>query len=175
MYKLTEEGSDYLKNGLPEKQLIKSIENEKLLEELKSPKILKLYDHDGKRKYHLAEKVTYGIRSPIKELSFNRMLLKGDKSGQTYDVPFFFEFYEKKAGDTIELANISDAFAFEYGKLLDIYTKRGNGNIEEYACYLKRQDHFYTEMLTETGKNGDTEFTVMQTIKLNPFNISDCL
>jgi len=39
MYKLTEEGSEYLKNGLPEKQLIKSIENEKPLEEVsKLPK-----------------------------------------------------------------------------------------------------------------------------------------
>jgi phenylalanyl-tRNA synthetase alpha chain len=34
MYKLTEEGSDYLKNGLPEKQLIKLVENEKSLEEI---------------------------------------------------------------------------------------------------------------------------------------------
>lgn len=39
MYKLTEEGKEYLKNGLPEKQLIKSIENEKPLEEIsKLPK-----------------------------------------------------------------------------------------------------------------------------------------
>jgi len=34
MYKLTEEGKDYLKNGLPEKQLLKFIENEKPLEEV---------------------------------------------------------------------------------------------------------------------------------------------
>lgn len=39
MYKLTEEGIEYLKNGLPEKHLIKSIENEKSLEEVsKLPK-----------------------------------------------------------------------------------------------------------------------------------------
>ncbi len=39
MYKLTDEGKDYLKNGLPEKQLIKTIENEKTLEEIsKFPK-----------------------------------------------------------------------------------------------------------------------------------------
>ena len=39
MYKLTEEGSDYLKNGLPEKQLLKSIGNEKSLEDIsKLPK-----------------------------------------------------------------------------------------------------------------------------------------
>jgi phenylalanyl-tRNA synthetase alpha chain len=39
MYKLTEEGKEYLKNGLPEKQLIKSLEKEKPLEEVsKLPK-----------------------------------------------------------------------------------------------------------------------------------------
>jgi len=39
MYKLTDEGKEYLKNGLPEKQLIKFIENEKSLEEVsKFPK-----------------------------------------------------------------------------------------------------------------------------------------
>jgi len=39
MYKLTEEGKEYLKNGLPEKQLLKFIENEKSLEEVsKFPK-----------------------------------------------------------------------------------------------------------------------------------------
>jgi len=34
MYKLTEEGKDYLKNGLPEKQLLKFLESEKPLEEV---------------------------------------------------------------------------------------------------------------------------------------------
>jgi phenylalanyl-tRNA synthetase alpha chain len=34
MYKLTDEGRDYLKNGLPEKQLLKFLENEKPLEEV---------------------------------------------------------------------------------------------------------------------------------------------
>lgn len=39
MYKLTPEGQDYLKNGLPEKQLLKSLGDEKPLEEVsKSPK-----------------------------------------------------------------------------------------------------------------------------------------
>ena len=39
MYKLTEEGQEYLKNGLPEKTLLKFIENEKPLEEVsKLPK-----------------------------------------------------------------------------------------------------------------------------------------
>ncbi|NIM46724.1 MAG: phenylalanine--tRNA ligase subunit alpha [Candidatus Aenigmarchaeota archaeon] len=39
MYKLTDEGKEYLKNGLPEKQLLKFIENEKPLEEVsKFPK-----------------------------------------------------------------------------------------------------------------------------------------
>jgi len=39
MYKLTEEGKDYLKNGLPEKKLLKFIKNEKPLEEIsKFPK-----------------------------------------------------------------------------------------------------------------------------------------
>jgi len=39
MYKLTEEGKDYLKNGLPEKRLLKFIDNEKPLEEVsKFPK-----------------------------------------------------------------------------------------------------------------------------------------
>ena len=39
MYKLTEEGSDYLKNGLPEKQLLKFIGNEKPMSEVvKFPK-----------------------------------------------------------------------------------------------------------------------------------------
>ena len=41
MYKLTDEGKDYLKNGLPEKQLLIFLENEKPLEEvaklIKSP------------------------------------------------------------------------------------------------------------------------------------------
>ena len=39
MYKLTEEGKEYLKNGLPEKQLLKFIENEKSMQEVvKFPK-----------------------------------------------------------------------------------------------------------------------------------------
>ncbi len=39
MYKLTSEGQDYLKNGLPERQLLKSIGDEKPLEDVsKSPK-----------------------------------------------------------------------------------------------------------------------------------------
>jgi phenylalanyl-tRNA synthetase alpha chain len=39
MYKLTEEGNDYLKNGLPEKQLLKFVGNEKLMQEVvKFPK-----------------------------------------------------------------------------------------------------------------------------------------
>jgi phenylalanyl-tRNA synthetase alpha chain len=39
MYKLTEEGNDYLKNGLPEKQLLKFIGNEKPMQEVvKFPK-----------------------------------------------------------------------------------------------------------------------------------------
>ena len=34
MYKLTSEGHDYLKNGLPEKQLLKFIGNEKPMQEV---------------------------------------------------------------------------------------------------------------------------------------------
>ena len=89
MYKLTEEGKEYLKNGLPEKQLIKSIENEKPLEEVaKIPKSQIAIGWARKNKWIIIEnnivKLTEDGKKALKEkIVLEKALEEVDKKGDT--------------------------------------------------------------------------------------------
>ena len=89
MYKLTEEGKNYLKNGLPEKQLIKFIENEKPLEEVSKLPNSQIATGWAKKKYWIViENKIVKLTEKGKDVVNKKTDLEGaleeiDKKGET--------------------------------------------------------------------------------------------
>ncbi|MEM5778113.1 MAG: phenylalanine--tRNA ligase subunit alpha [Candidatus Aenigmatarchaeota archaeon] len=89
MYKLTEEGKEYLKNGLPEKQLLKYLENEKPLQDVAKLTIANIaIGWAKKNKWIVIEnnvvKVTEEGKKALKEKTrLEKALEEIDKKGET--------------------------------------------------------------------------------------------
>jgi len=87
MYQLTEEGRDYLKNGLPEKQLLKFLEKEKPLEEvIKFPKSQIALGWARKNKWILIENNVVKLTDEgkkVEKTATEKALEETEKKGNT--------------------------------------------------------------------------------------------
>jgi hypothetical protein len=97
------------------------------------------------------------------------MSLKGNNSGQEYEITFLFSFHEKEVTDKISFSETQPAFGCEYGNILGNVFKKDF--TEQHLKYFKELDGFYNGILDKMKENGDTEFEVLRTIKYNTIHI----
>lgn len=146
------------------------VTQEEIMRKLMSPELLNLYSYESKERTSLENQLKLEMTHPRRQIGLNRMLLRGNNSGEEYAIPFFFVLYNTGEGDTLEMLEVSYALASEYGNFLGVYYR--HGDIEENADILRKQDEFYTKTLKRMREKGDEKFTVLRANKSEKNNIN---